>query len=173
MSADIPPPDPRSAGLLHIHSFAPNDGASAVNGSPMVTVPGATFAPGAWMLGGAGLVAPRGQRGDLPHFPVDALGPSAAPWLDRAAKGAGATRCSCCCAAARDRLGPDRGRTPSQSLGFLVRAILALDRTCGLFGHGENAWAGGQPSPPGCHRKMRKESMDELRREHEQRAAVG
>src|SRR5687767_3342713 len=91
MTNNFPPPDPRSAGLLEIRALAlhagPPNGRGGIGQEQLPHDDNSSGNDASWQASDMSLLEDR--RGDLPSFPVDALGPVVGAALERTAKGAG------------------------------------------------------------------------------------
>ena len=169
MSADIPPPDPRSAGLLHIQRFASTG--NGTNGRKQSSH-GNSSREGDWSWEEPDRSLLEDRRGELPRFPLDALGATVGPALERAAKGAGATVAHVAVpllSIASSLIGAARQVKASTSWYEPLSLWTAI---VGFSGTGKTPGLEVSRRALGAIEKLRKGSIDELRREHEQRAAV-
>jgi hypothetical protein len=173
MPNDIPPPDPRSARLLQIRSFElPAD--SKANGSGENTRSLRRNAPreGDWSWEEPDRSLLEDRRGEVPQFPVDALGPSVAPLIERVAKGAGVTSAHVVVpllSIASSLIGAARQVKASSAW---YEPLSLWTAVIGFSGTGKTPGLEVSRRTLGAIEKLRKESIDDLRRDHEQRAAV-
>jgi hypothetical protein len=174
MTASIPPPDPRSADFLRIHNLTLKDGTSNGNGDAghhhSIHDTSIRDSSVSWVEPELSLLEDR--RGDLPQFPADGLGPAAVPFLQRAAMGAGTSVAHVAVpllAIASSLIGAARQVRASTSWYEPLSLWTAI---VGESGAGKTPGLDVTRRALGAIEKLRKESTEELRREHEQRAAV-
>lgn len=173
MSASVPPPDPRSAEFLRIDLLSQGGGSggnghaghhhpSEVRCSPDVS--------GVWDDPELSLLEDR--RGDLPEFPTNGLGPAAASFLQRAAVGAGTSVAHVAVpllAIASSLIGAARQVRASTSWHEPFSLWTAV---VGESGAGKTPGLEVSRRVLSVIERSRNESVDALRREHEQQNAV-